>query len=44
MIGVKMAFPNIKKLLQKALDIIPLILSIWHLFESKDDEDESGGE
>ena len=35
----KMKFPNIKKLLQKALDLIPLVLSIWALFE-KDKEDE----
>jgi len=34
-----MKFPNIKKLLQKALGVIPLILSIWELFE-KDEEDE----
>ena len=42
-----MKFPNIKKLLQKALGIIPLILAIWKLFESKGDEDEEeddGGE
>jgi len=34
-----MKFPNIKNILKKALDIIPLILSIWQLFE-KDEEDE----
>ena len=36
-----MKFPNIKKILQKALDIIwiPLILAIWGLKE-KDEEDE----
>ena len=36
-----MKFPNIKKLLQKALDIIPLILAIWCLLDKgKDEEDE----
>jgi len=35
-----MKFPNIKNILKKALDIIPLILSIWQLFESNEEEDE----
>jgi len=38
-----MKFPNIKNLLQKALSIIPLILSIWKLFESKDNKEEDDG-
>ena len=35
-----MAFPNIKKLLEKVLEFIPLILLIWDLFEGKEDEEE----
>jgi cadmium resistance protein CadD (predicted permease) len=35
-----MKFPNIKKILQKALGVIPLILAIWKLFESKKDEED----
>jgi len=34
-----MKFPNIKKILQKALGVIPLILAIWKLFEKKEDEE-----
>jgi len=36
-----MKFPNIKNILKKALDIIPLILAIWGLLDKeKDEEDE----
>ena len=40
-----MKFPNIKNILKKALELIPLILSIWELIEDKiggksDEEDE----
>ena len=35
-----MVFPNIKKLLQKVLEIIPLILAIWGLLDKGKDEEE----
>jgi len=36
-----MRFPDIKKWLEKALDVLPLILTIWKLFEKRqDDKDE----
>ena len=41
-----MKFPNIKNILKKALELIPLILSIWELLEDKlrSKEDEEDGE
>ena len=35
-----MKFPNIKDLLKKALNIIPLILAIWGFLDKKKDNEE----